>query len=67
LNVNLLSAAFAAANKNYGKKSLLPSKNRHYVSDLNKNEHTSRRHAVVFCSGNEIYDNTPNATVGYQC
>ena len=33
LTVKILSADFAAASKNSGKKSLLPSKNRHYVSD----------------------------------
>jgi len=45
------------ASKNIGKKSLLPSKNRHYISDCaNENKYTSRRYTVVFCFGDEIYD-----------
>ena len=47
MTVKILSADFAAASKNSGKKSLLPCKiDITSVVDANENEHTSRRYTV---------------------
>jgi len=69
LTVKFLSADFAAASKNSrtNRQLLLSGTNPccllkidiTSVMDANENEHTSRRYTVVFCFGDEIYDDTP--------
>jgi len=60
LTVKILSADFAAASKNSGKNlCCLPKIDVTSIIDANDNEHTSRRYTVVFCFGDEIYDDMP--------
>ena len=61
LTVKFLSADFAAASKNSGKKSLLPSKNRHYVADGCQRKRTYQQTIIwlFFVIGDEIYDDMP--------
>jgi len=57
LSVNLLSANFTLASRNSGKNlCCLLKVDITSVTDVNENEHTSRRYVVVFCFGHEIYD-----------
>jgi len=58
--VNVLSVDFAAASKNSGKNLCCFVKiDITSVIDAHENDHTSRRYAVVFCLGDEIYDDMP--------
>jgi len=58
LTIKFLSADFAAASKNSGKNLCCLLKiDITSVIDANKNEHTSI--PVVFCFGDEIYDDMP--------
>jgi len=58
LTIKFLSADFAAASKNSGKNLCCLLKiDITSVIDANKNEHTNIR--VVFCFGDEIYDDMP--------
>jgi len=60
LTVKILSADFAAASKNSGKNLCCLLKiDITSVIDANENEHTSRRYTVVFCFGDEIYNDVP--------
>jgi len=60
LTVKILNADFAAASRNSGKNiCCLPKIDVTSVIDANENEHTSRRYAVVFCFGDEIYYDVP--------
>jgi len=60
LTVKFLSADFTAASENSGKKSLLPSKNRHDVSDGCQRKPTYQQTIYgCFCFGDEIYDDMP--------
>jgi len=60
LTVKIISADFAAASKNSGKNLCCLLKiDVTSVIDAIENEHTSRQYTVVFCFGDEIYDDMP--------
>jgi len=60
LTVKILGTDFAAGSENSGKNLCCVLKiDITSVIDANENEHTSRQYTVVFCFGDEIYDDMP--------